>query len=234
MKGYYRNGFQNTSIMYYCNNGSNFSKKFMPVKAGQGYNNGSFGPEVGIAEELLNRGREKPVYLVKYALGGTNLYYDWSVENPDSLYYQMVDYVYDQLIYFEDLGLKPIIKGFLWMQGEADSCVYEGTTAYYDNLSNLVESFRDEFEYYYGYEDRGIAFVDAGISDCSTWVNYRQINEMKQAFAKADEEKNYYIDTIANKLDYKYDNTDYYHFDATSELKLGRLFISALLDNGWF
>ena len=233
MHNYYRNGFKNTLIMYHCNRGANQSEKFTPVKAGQGYGTGSFGPEVGIAEELYNREYDKNVYLIKYAVGGTNLFSEWNVNNPDSLYYQMVDYVYDQLVYFEELGLKPVIKGFFWMQGEADSCWDEGTSTYYNNLSNMVESFREEFEYYYGDEERGIAFVDAGISDCSSWINYRQINEIKQAFANEDEDKNYYIDTIGNGLEYKYDNTDYYHFDATSEIKLGKLFISTLLDNEW-
>ena len=86
---------------------------------------------------------------------------------------------------------------------------------------------------YYGDEEKGIAFVDAGISDCSTWVNYKRLNEIKKSFADSDPEKNYYFDTMANGLKYNEDNTDYYHFDATSEIKLGKLFISTLLYNGW-
>lgn len=233
MHNFYRDGFDNTLISYYCNNGANKSYDFVPVKAGQGYGIGSFGPEIGIAEELYNRQYDKPVYLVKYALGGTHLYSQWNVNNEESLYYYMVDFVYDQLATLEEQDYKPVIKGFFWMQGEADSCWKEGADLYYNNLSNLVDSFRDEFEKNYGEEDKGIAFVDAGISDCETWTFHEIVNNSKKKFSNSNPDKNYYIDTIENRLEYKYDNTDYYHFDATSEVKLGKLFISQLLDNQW-
>ena len=233
MHDLYRNGFDNTLMAYYCNNGANKSDEFVPVKAGQGYGIGSFGPEIGIAEELYNREYDKPVYLIKYALGGTHLYSQWNVNNESSLYYYMVDYIYSQLATLEEQDLKPVIRGFFWMQGEADSCWKEGSDLYYNNLSNLVSTFRDEFENYYGDVEKGIAFVDAGISDCESWVFYETVNSAKKKFSNSNPNKNYYIDTIENGLEYKYDNTDYYHFDATSEVKLGKLFISQLLDNDW-
>jgi len=233
MHSNYRNGFENTNIAYYCNDGSNYSDTFVPVKVGQGYGIGSFGPEIGIAEELYNRDYEKPVYLIKYALGGTNLYSQWNVNNEESLYYYMVDFVYDQLAYLEEQDLKPIIRGFFWMQGEADACWLQGANQYYENLSNMVDAFREEFEHFYGDEDKGISFVDAGISDCDTWVYHNIVNNAKKDFAASNPEKNYYFDTMENGLEYKYDNTDYYHYDATSEIKLGKLFVSTLLDNNW-
>ena len=64
--------------------------------------------------------------------------------------------------------------------------------------------------------------------------HYQEINQIKKNFADSNPDKNYYFDTMEAGLEYDKDNTDYYHFDATSEVILGKLFISTLLDNGWF
>ena len=236
MHDYYLNGFEDTYIMYHCNGGAHKNEEFEKVKVGMGFDKTRLGPEVGIAERLQETGRKRPTYLVKYALGATSLYNDWkspSAGAQNSLYRKMVDYVYDVILSFEEQGLEVKIKGLFWMQGEADSCLKNETDVYYQNLSYFVEDFRFEFEDTYGDEERGIAFVDAGISDCSTWTYHEEVNAAKKAFAESDPTKNYYFDTMEEGLTYKYDNTDYYHYDATSELKLGKLFIDTLLDNGW-
>lgn len=237
MHDYYLDGFENTEIMYHCNGGANKSEFFTPVKVGQGFDKTRFGPEVGIAEELFLRERARPVYIVKYALGATSLYNNshWNANGNNGLFDKMVNYVWDQIYYFEQQEIDVRIKGLFWMQGEADSCDAGGQqgTRYYDDLSNFVAKFREEFEELYGEPDKGIAFVDAGISDCSTWTHYETVNAAKKQFAESDPSKNYYFDTMEEGLQYKYDNQDYYHFDATSEIKLGKLFISKLLDNGW-
>ena len=236
MHDYYLNGFENTQIMYYCNNGSNKNEAFEPVKVGMGFDKTRFGPEVGIAQKLHEVGRVRPLYIVKYALGATSLYNDWSspsMGSSNSLYYKMMFYLYDQLAMFEEQDLEVRIKGLFWMQGEADSCLDGPTSEYYDNLSLFVSDFRDEFEEVYGDPERGIPFVDAGISNCATWKNYKELNAAKKEFAESDPTKNYYFDTMEEGLTYNLDNQDYFHYDALSEIKLGDLFISKLLDNGW-
>lgn len=236
MHDYYLNGFENTQIMYHCNGGANKNEEFEPVKVGMGFDNTRFGPEVGIAQKLHEDGRVRPLYIVKYALGATNLYNDWSSPSKgssNSLYYKMMYYLYEQIAFFEAQDLEVRIKGLFWMQGEADSCQDGPTEDYYDNLSLFVEDFRAEFEELYGDPERGIAFVDAGISDCDTWKNYEAVNAAKKEFAESDPTKNYYFDTMEEGLTYRLDNQDYFHFDALSEIKLGELFISKLLDNGW-
>lgn len=235
MLEYYINGFPDTQIMFNSDRGKHKSICFESVKLGQGYRYDRFGPEVGIAEEWHNRNTGKTLYIIKFAVGGTNLYTQWNPISKGQLYDQMVNYVYEQLEYLElEEGLKPTIRGFFWMQGEADSCSQTQTNNYKANLTRLVSSFREEFEEIYGVEGKGIAFVDAGISDCETWALQEDINRIKKEFADSDPNKNYYFDTMENGLEYDKDNTDYYHFDATSEVKLGKLFISTLLDNGWF
>ena len=236
MHDYYLDGFPNTEIMYHCNGGTNKSEEFLPVKTGMGYDKTRFGPEVGIAEKLHEEGRVRPLYLVKYTMGATSLATDWaspSMGTSNSLYHKMMFYLYDQIAFFEEQDLEVRIKGLFWMQGEADSCVDVQTNYYYDNLSKFVGDFRAEFEEMYGDPERGIAFVDAGISDCNAWKNYQAVNAAKKEFAESDPDKNYYFDTMEEGFTYHLDNQDYYHYDAVSELQLGKLFISKLLDNHW-
>jgi hypothetical protein len=236
MHNYYLDGFPNTEIMYHCNGGSNKSEFFTPVRVGMGFDKTRFGPEVGIAQKLHKEERVRPLYIVKYALGATNLANDWaspSMGASNSLYHKMMFYLYDQIAFFEEQDLEVRIKGLFWMQGEADSCNDAQTAEYYDNLSMFVEDFRTEFEEMYGDPERGIAFVDAGISNCSTWKNYQEVNAAKKQFAESDPSKNYYFDTMDEGLTYHLDNQDYFHYDALSEIKLGELFISQLYDNHW-
>lgn len=236
MHDYYLNGFEDTLIMFHSNGGTHKNEEFEPVKVGMGFDKTRFGPEVGVAQRLQETGRKRPTYLVKYALGATSLYNDWkspSAGAQNSLYRKMVDYVYDIILSFEEQDIEVKIKGLFWMQGEADSCLEVETNQYYENLEYFVNDFRYEFEDTYGDEERGIAFVDAGISDCSTWTYHEEVNAAKKQFAESDPSKNYYFDTMEEGLEYNKDNQDYFHFDATSEIKLGKLFIDTLLDNGW-
>ena len=83
-------------------------------------------------------------------------------------------------------------------------------------------------------DEDGIGFVDAGISDSYVWKNHVEINEAKKRFAEEDPDHNVYIDTIAERLSYKFEptgNPDPYHYDADGEIELGRLFGLALLEN---
>lgn len=234
MHSYYNYGFENTLISYYCGkNGMNVSEDFLPVELGQGSRTYMFGPELGIAEELYERGYEKPVYLVKYSVGGTSLHTDWNTAIEGSLYYELVDFLYDRLFELEEEGYTPIIRGLFWMQGETDSCNPTLKNFYEHYLTQLVTLFRNEFEELYGVPGKGIAFVDAGISDSPDWLYYKYINQCKINFANSNPSKNYYFGTIDEGLEYDKENNDLYHYDSLSELKLGKLFISTLLDNGW-
>jgi hypothetical protein len=85
MHDYYLNGFENTQIMYYCNGGSNRNEEFEPVKVGMGFDETRFGPEVGIAQKLHKDGRVRPLYIVKYALGATNLYNNLAQSNASAI-----------------------------------------------------------------------------------------------------------------------------------------------------
>ena len=73
-----------------------------------------------------------------------------------------------------------------------------------------------------------------GLVPMGVWGADMEINEAKKRFAEEDPDHNVYIDTIAERLSYKFEptgNPDPYHYDADGEIELGRLFGLALLEN---
>ncbi len=231
----YAQGFGNV-LMAYANSvdGNTSGGQFVPVKTGQGYAVDRFGPEVGMAEAVSEIDPIKPVYFIKYAYGGTTLINHWrspSSGKTGTLYTGAVNYALEELKKLEDKDLYPVVKAICWMQGESDA---SGNTGYeYESLErNFVADLRNALAYYKDAE-KEIAFVDAGISDCPAWTQFKTINDIKKKLA--DEDANhYYIDTIAEGLKYNAEppsQPDIYHYDSASQIKLGKLFANVLLSS---
>ncbi len=153
---------------------------FQPTKVGMGVAdkgdnpNPFFGPELGIANTIAEHATEEnPVHLVKCAFSGsgfTNGNYknsdpDWSSRNDDpkeSLFYLLKTYTHNCLKAIEDTGKVPVLKGFLWHQGESDG----GETKYETYMRTLLNDFKEEFKNYALDEDPNkIAFIDCTIYD---------------------------------------------------------------------
>lgn len=230
----YRNGFENALIRFSSNRGTHKSGGFVPVKEGMGVSTDRFGIEIGIAEALKEAGIQKKTYFIKYAVGGTTLYDDW--HSPSSgfgeseLYAGMVSFIYDSLSQLEEKNLIPVIRAFCWMQGESDASG-NSASAYYGLEKAFVRDVFEEFSYYAS-ED-GILFVDGGISDCPSWTHFSTINDAKKKLSEENPKQHFFIDTIAEGLTYDQEpegNPDLYHYDALSELRLGKLFGNVLLN----
>lgn len=232
---YNGDGFFGVKIAFYNPGGGNSSQgEYVNVKTGQGYNETLFGPEVGMAEGIFEANPTKPVYIIKYAYGGTALENQWRPSSSGKmgfLYKGAVLYVREQCKKLEDAGLYPYVKAICWMQGESDAA--GSKYAEYEKLEkNFVSDLRKDLKYYAA-PDKNIAFIDAGISDSYIWTNYLSVNAAKKKLADADAD-HYYIDTIAEGL--KYDNEPYgspdiAHYDSASEIKLGNLFADVLVKN---
>jgi Domain of unknown function (DUF303). len=226
----YVDGFPTIKIDFSCAGGSqNSHDKFRPTCIGQGCSINQFGPEVGMAESLSKLPLTQPVFLIKYAVGGTNLYSDWRSPSSGStgkLYTSLLLFVISALEEVENLGYAPDIRAFCWMQGESDSYV-DFANFYYDRLKGFVTDVRARLASYTSYPDQVIPFVDAGISDSSVWPFYGLINSSKKKFSDENPKKNLYFSTIDAGLSYSKEpvsNPDPYHYDSTSEILLGKLF----------
>jgi hypothetical protein len=138
--------------------------RWEPYQAGKNgqfhNNNGTYGPELTSLREIQSE-TGTPVYIVKYALGGTNLYRQWNSRNggngqPGELYTGLLAKVQAALDQLQNqLGVQGYVAGFFWMQGEADTFVMPsnfaaaGVTssdgravAYEQNLRNLIADLR--------------------------------------------------------------------------------------------
>ena len=241
---------------------------FQPTKVGmgvadsvQGQRDIFFGPELGLAYNLSEYATEdKPVYLVKCAFSGSgfrNGNYnngdpDWGSREDDptkSLFYLLKTYVANCIEAIEETGKEPVIKGFIWHQGESDT----GNSNYQTDMETLIKDVRD---YCAEYADDGdgnnIAFLDCTIYDgakerygTQSEVN-NGINKLKNNIAakgklpESDEnyQKNYIVDgTFTNHGlsleigDEAQGGFNLYHYNTKDEFILGQAYADIIIDN---
>ena len=211
---------KDTGPIFYSQNTSK-DNTFTKVMLGQGNSLATFGPEIGIAEQLHEQYDGK-LFLIKFACGASCLGSDWTGRDSE-MYGRFISYVKLQMKNLEDMGYIPTIKAFCFMQGEGDAWAdwYE---AYKTNLSKFVGDVREDLKSLSGNKD--VPFIDAGISSATQWQYYKEVNEAKQAFAN-ESDNNFYIDTIKEGLhtdQEPFGDPDTAHYDSESEVKLGHLF----------
>ncbi len=213
--------WKNNEVLYYSQNVSK-DNSFVKVMLGQGNSLSTFGPEIGIAENVHEKYANK-LFLIKYACGASNLKDDWA-NRKTPMYRRLIKYVELQMENLKKMGYKPTIKAFCWMQGEGDS--YDGYyQEYYENTKQFVGNFREDLKVYSG--DKDVPFIDAAINDDpETWEYCKEVNEAKKKFAN-DGENNIFIDTNEAGMHTDQEPTDgpdKCHYDSESEVLLGKLF----------
>lgn len=230
-------GYEGIKMSYRCfyngapNGGTDSYGLFESVRTGQANSFVKFGPEVGIADYLVEQGLGGKIALIKYAVGASVLAPqegEWGSpssgrEQNGKWYDAMLDLVASGLETLEqDTGLKPVIKAMCWMQGESDAGVGSYANNYFTNTMNFVHDLRTEWEA--DSKEDGFTFIDAYISQY--WTGYKVINGAKLEYNTFDD-NSALIDTISEGLEYNTQpvgSVDYFHYDAYSMFKLGRLF----------
>ncbi len=247
----------NSKLQSYTNKENQFAGKFIDTVPGFGNFNGTsgsnMGPELGLAYALKDEATEDhPIFLVKMASNGSGFEqdtkYNWPVKDKDgkipeiNLYDTFAKpFLENNLKLIEDMGLKPVIKGWVWHQGESDS--YEGKVEKYaQRLGDMVELFREDFAEYARDEDgENIAFIDGmvyqGTSPKSNWPKAEDMNKQKQDFADSGD-NNYIVDIYANEekiaeneLKPGQPGGDSMHYNTKSSLRLGMAYGKVILDN---
>ena len=228
----YQNGYDNVYINYLS--GANRSGGFVRCASLQGEPEGTFGPELGLAEKLHELYPDRTFFIIKCAWGGTNLYSQWrspsSIGKTGDLYKQFTAYVEASVEYLISKNYDVKIEGMCWMQGESDSFSRIIAENYGKNLNNFLKDMRKEFSEYAA--DDGIAFVDAYIADNPTfWVYCDEVNRCKDEIAEKSD-MNVLVDTISAGLDCTQEPEgapDMAHYDSMSQIKLGNLFAEQLV-----
>ena len=228
--------------------------KFVDTKVGLGLNSSKMGPELGCAYGLRDEASaEKPIYFIKMASGGSGFeqsgtQYNWPVFDdegnmPEINMYSTFckPFIDNNLQNLKDEGLKPVIRGWLWHQGESDSAT-EKIAKYEKRLGDMVARFRSDYaEYAKDGDGANIAFVDGMIYQGSgtQWgaQTSKDMNAAKQRFADSAD-NNYIVDiygnqeaVAANELKPGNPGGDSMHYNCESSFKLGLGYAKVILDN---
>lgn len=235
--------------------------KFLPTKIGMGHTDSQMGPELGCAYALKDLADEdEPIYFVKMCSSGSGFAQsgssaegkNWEVKTADgtvvehNLYSDFLKpYLKNNLDLIEqETGKKPVIKGWLWHQGESDGGEQAKRDAYARRLGDLIQTFRTDFASYATDEDgSNIAFIDGlpyeGGTSLANAAGAKELNDIRIAEAEKDDMR-FIVDTYAN-LEHTEDNllkvsgegsTQGVHYNTKDCFKLGMAFGKVIIDNG--
>ncbi|MCQ2772442.1 MAG: sialate O-acetylesterase [Bacilli bacterium] len=232
-----------------------FQGKFEPTKVGMGLNSNKMGPELGCAYGLRDyASSDKPIYFIKMASGGSGFAqsgtdYNWPVKDADGNFPEINMYstfckpfIDNNLKLIEEecaeSGYKPVIRGWLWHQGESDSAD-EKCAVYAKRLGDMVEQFRSDYaDYAVDGDGDNIAFVDGMICESSSWNKPQVMNQVKQDFADSND-MNFIVDThaneekiAANELKTGNPGGDSMHYNTKSSFRLGMAYANIIIENG--
>lgn len=222
----YRQGYESVLINYclddhkYTSDGA-FVKTDLTCAAGDGY----FGPELGMAEVLSKAYPDEQIFVLKYSMSGYSLHHHWLCGGQrGSIYEACMAFLTTYLQALTDAGYDARVGAVCWMQGESDTTDFKASK-YLENQTLFASYLREDLAAWA--EQGGIYFIDAGISN-SPYCEpaYPEINKAKEQFA-ALSDMNLYFSTIdAGYTVHKEPegDPDWGHYDAQSELSLGRKF----------
>lgn len=222
----YQQGYPSVLINY-CMDDQKYTSSgaFVPVDLNCGAGEGYFGPEVGMAEVLSEAYPGETIFILKYSMSGYSLHYHWLCAGQrGSIYEAFMAFATTYLSELEAKNYVVRIGGICWMQGESDTTDFKASH-YFDNQQALVSYLREDLARYE--EPGGIYFLDAGISN-SPYCEpaYPAINEAKLRFSELSPMNLYFSTIDAGFTVHKEPegDPDWGHYDALSELELGRLF----------
>jgi hypothetical protein len=206
-----------------------------------------FGPEIGLATTLPANGRRHD--LVKYAASGMPLHHGWNAAtwvgdppgpkrrsfypgerpadpNQGTLYREMLIRFRAAIAAVKERGDTPAIRGFAWMQGEADAKHERSATDYAASLRRL----RDRLATDLGVDALPLVFGQV-LPHEPAMARFTHRREIRDAMAAADERSGRpeavplarMVSTEGFGL-----LSDTVHYDAAGQLALGRAFAAAL------
>lgn len=172
----------------------------------------NFGPEVSFGPAIAAAMPSKHILLVKCSEGGTSLKNDWSPNERGKLYDRLISWIQETEKMIRERGDTFEIRGILWHQGESDS----GQPEYAALLAEFITRLRSDlgvnnlpFLIGQAYDDgsRGRATLTAAQKATAQTVAHT-------AFVESDG-----LATFDNGT----------HFDATSQIELGKRFAREMI-----
>jgi hypothetical protein len=180
-------------------------------------NSGQFGPEVTFGYTINNLLPDDEIYLVKYAVSGTNLYWGWDPNRTGSYYNTFKTRAKAALKNLTDNGKSYTIGGMLWMQGESDG-EYKGMAdVYKTNLTNFINKVRTDFS------TPDMEFVIGRIT--TEWYDYCPTVRTAQEAVAAEMAHV----ALVNTDDLKTVSSTNYHYNTVGQRELGIRFANAVV-----
>lgn len=102
--------------------------------------NYQFGPEMAFSHELAAAFPGETIAIMKTSAGGTKLAGHWCP--GQKMYERFIRNYQNAAKALDEAGIKYVVGGMLWMQGESDSETLEMANAYADNLEAMFADTR--------------------------------------------------------------------------------------------
>ena len=186
-------------------------------------NSNGFGAEIGFGfalEAARQNGTAdtEEIYLVKYALGSTDLAVDWNPNGNNNTYSDFRDWTGSALASLDSASIGYDIEGMLWMQGENDAFSPSQAENYETNLTNFIADIRTRY-------GQGVDFLIGRLHDelPNGFTEDEEVREAQEDVADADS-RNYLIDTDDFPV-----SGDRVHFTSDGHLALGEAFADVFI-----
>ena len=192
---------------------------------------GAFGPEVTFARALKAQD-DSPIAIIKSAIGGTTVAFDWNPEAPEAgqrLYPRTLRLVQESLRQLGNRGLSFRLEGVMWHQGENDMLDRRLNTNYAAGLTRLIARFRKdlnapELKWFLGeISEKGIWGMDhRGHLD----VLRRQQDQVLRSDPLLR-----WVPTSHLAFEVMGNGQPHYHFGTQGQLQMGGAFANAFLES---
>ena len=252
----YESGY--TDILYYgitqSADPAAANAKLSFVRSGKGYSGAHIGPELGFAEAMsaYYGGENGKAAVIKYAVGATSLgnfqnstsdtYGTWMSPSMIEEYGKdnlcpKAGLLYENLIVTLRLGLqeliaagyKPVIKGAMWLQGEADSTNEALANLYQKHMTALIEDLRGDVtdlmtDLDVAQDCSSMPFVIGKIGANLQNANYEDVVRKQMQMTAAAMENVRCAESEDLLVPDPNDNNDVWHFSVKGILAMGNRF----------
>ena len=189
----------------------------------------AFGPEITFARLLKTRDDSR-LAIIKSAIGGTTVAFDWNPDAPDKgqkLYPRTLKLIQESLQELDRRGLRYHLEGVMWHQGENDMLDRSLNTNYAAGLIRLIGKLRTdlkapELKWFIG------EVSEKGIWGMDNRHNLAILREQQEKVMQADPWLRW-VPTSHLAFEVMGSGQPHYHFGTQGQLQLGEAFAAAYL-----
>ncbi|MST95338.1 MAG: hypothetical protein EXS33_08765 [Pedosphaera sp.] len=189
----------------------------------------SFGSELTFAR-LLKKHDDSPLAIIKSAVGGTTVAFDWNPEAPDKgqkLYPRTLQLIREALQELEKRGVKYRLEGVMWHQGENDMLDRNLGTNYSAGLNQLIKQLRKDLR------APELKWFIAEVSEKGIWGmdnrhNLAVLRQQQDKVLQADPLL-HWVPTSHLAFEVMGSGQPHYHFGTQGQLQMGEAFTAAYL-----